>query len=124
MCTLTVSSLHRGTFTAASPLVRGCATTHSLLRLVFLLARHPCHPCSTGRRIYVFGGFDGTSWRNDVVALDVDSCEWHLLRPRGPSPGPRASTSAALVGGDKAAFFGGYDGADFKDVSDAGVCGG
>ena len=79
--------------------------------------RHDNPSPSAGRRIYVFGGFDGAIWRNDVVALDVDSHEWLALRPRGPAPGPRASTSAALVGGDKAAFFGGYDGHEFKDVS-------
>lgn len=103
------------------------------------------------RYMYVFGGFDGSNWRNDVAALNVDTLEWTSLTPEpyygadsrpvpspraaengsaantAPSapkptaPGPRASACACLMDSNKVVLFGGYDGSEFCNVRDASV---
>ena len=33
--------------------------------------RHFHNTCVVNNSLYVFGGYDGTAWRSDVVALDL-----------------------------------------------------
>jgi hypothetical protein len=65
-------------------------------------------------KMYVFAGFDGSRWRNDVVALDMSTWTWEHLLVAGRAPGPRASGTMCVLGG-KIVIFGGYDGEDFLD---------
>ena len=52
----------------------------------------------SGSRMYVFGGYDGVSWRTDTAALNLDTHAWEPLRPApgAPMPGARASGSFTL----------------------------
>ena len=76
--------------------------------------RHFHNTVFMGRRMYIFGGYDGTNWRSDISALDVDSMIWELIKPSGDeAPGPRASGSCVIIGGNKILIFGGYNGEDF-----------
>jgi len=38
---------------------------------------------SVGRRVFVFGGMDASSDRNDVLAYSVDTQQWTQLNPVG-----------------------------------------
>lgn len=87
--------------------------------------RHFHNMVALNRRLYIFGGFDGTRWRSDVVALDLDKMAWVDVSPAaGPRPGVRASATFAVLEGDKLVLFAGYDGDDFLDVRRPGWRGG
>ena len=75
--------------------------------------RHFHSMAALNRRLYVYGGFDGTRWRGDVVALDLDTTQWVTVTTQGPVPGPRASATLTAFDGDKLLLFGGYDGEEF-----------
>lgn len=78
--------------------------------------RHFHNACRMGNdRLYVFGGYDGESWRNDVVVLDLTSMTWTQVVCEGEKPGVRASGSACVLDDDRMLVFGGYDGTDFLD---------
>ena len=67
---------------------------------------------SRGKRMIMFGGYDGVSVnnrRNDLWALDLgNNPEWHLLTPLGTPPSPRSSFSAVYDEvGDRMIVFGG-----------------
>lgn len=97
--------------------------------------RHFHSAAFVGRRFYVFGGYDGSAWCHGMSALDVDTNVWHTVvaTPNsdaaaatasnsaggsagsggGDQPSRRASSSLAVVDGDKICVFGGYDGEQF-----------
>ena len=83
--------------------------------------RHFHNMVALNRRLYIFGGFDGSQWRSDVVALDLDTMSWVAIAPPGPRPGARASSTLAVLEGDKLVLFAGYDGDDFLDVRAGGA---
>jgi len=80
--------------------------------------RHFHSVVAVGRRMYVFGGFDGDKWRADLHALHLDTWTWQevALERGAPAPGPRASTSAAVLSDGRIFIFGGYDGSAFLRV--------
>ena len=62
-----------------------------------------------GDSLHIFGGHDGTSYRNDLVAFNLESQEWTLdLGVVGEGPSPR-DAHAAVVHGEYMYVFGGYD---------------
>ena len=75
--------------------------------------RHFHNTCVVGRKLWVFAGYDGHAWRNDVVALDLDTLRWTTINAPGERPGVRASGSACVISGERILAFGGYDGSDF-----------
>ncbi len=66
-------------------------------------------------RMVVFGGYDGTSYLNDVWALSLGSAAaWTPLVPGGTPPGPRKGGGAILDGArNRMLLFGGYDGSSY-----------
>eukprot|EP01117_Protostelium_nocturnum_P008108 TRINITY_DN288_c0_g1_i4.p1 TRINITY_DN288_c0_g1~~TRINITY_DN288_c0_g1_i4.p1 ORF type:complete len:489 (+),score=129.23 TRINITY_DN288_c0_g1_i4:54-1469(+) len=70
--------------------------------------------CSFGKRVFVFGGSDGSKILNDVWVLDVSSqnySEWQWIKPAlsGNAPTPRCAHSVNPVG-NKIMVFGGVSG--------------
>ena len=60
--------------------------------------------------IWVFGGYDGTAWLDDLHALDLTTMSWRIVNcPDGPSP----RSGQSFVELNSALWlFGGYDGAE------------
>jgi len=59
--------------------------------------------------LYVFGGHDGSVYRDDLLVFDVEARAWRLdLGVSGEGPTPR-DAHAAVVHGDAMYVFGGYD---------------
>ena len=53
-----------------------------------------------GRRIFVFGGYDGSNNHNDVHVLDTDTLEWNLAyHVRGTKPQGRNGHTATMAPG-------------------------
>lgn len=70
-------------------------------------------------RMVVFGGFDGSTFQNDVWALSLSGTPtWSPLAPGGTPPAARAAHSAIYdAGHDRMVVFGGFDGSsDHQDV--------
>lgn len=63
-------------------------------------ARKGATLCATedGRRMYVFGGYDGYKALNDVHCLDVEKLVWSAVSPLGHHPEPREGHSATIIG--------------------------
>ena len=59
-------------------------------------------------RVFLFGGFDGTRNRNDLIVIDVNDKRVHLLNCQNP-PEPRSRISAHFLD-SKLYVFGGFDG--------------
>jgi hypothetical protein len=53
--------------------------------------RHFHNTCIVNNSLYVFGGYDGSAWRSDVVALDLGACA-----PVFPAASLRFCTSPRL----------------------------
>jgi len=67
-------------------------------------------------KMYVFGGYDGESLRNELFVLDLETCQWTEVKdPEGNGPTPRSQHSSAVLG-DKMIIFGGYDSEEQNDV--------
>jgi len=59
--------------------------------------------------LYIFGGHDGTVYRDDLLVLDLEMHAWKAdLLVSGAAPSPR-DAHAAVVNGDYMYVFGGYD---------------
>ena len=64
-----------------------------------------------GRRIFVFGGYDGQNNHNDVHVLDTDTLEWNLAyRVRGTKPQGRNGHTATMAPGHRGGRGGGGGG--------------
>jgi len=69
--------------------------------------RSSASTAAIGTSIYVFGGFDGFSVRNDMYVLDTKTLEWRVVECKGQVPTARytaamisVSPSLWLFGGD------------------------
>eukprot|EP00775_Hariotina_reticulata_P013491 gene13491-13616_t len=56
--------------------------------------------CATedGRRLYLFGGHDGTQLLSDCYYLEVERLMWSPINPSGTLPEPRENHEAAVLG--------------------------
>ena len=63
-----------------------------------------------GDQLYTYGGWDGSSWYNNVHCLNLKSLTWRELEPTNPSHGPLKKNGAGMVSlhEDKLVLFGGY----------------
>lgn len=52
-----------------------------------------------GRKMYIFGGHDGTSTLNDIHVLEVERFSWALVGMLGSAPAGRENASASIIGG-------------------------
>ena len=48
--------------------------------------------------MYVFGGWNGKDYFNDVVTFDLEKMVWSKLETNGTSPIPRQGHSSCVVG--------------------------
>ena len=55
--------------------------------------RHFHNACKIHNRLYLFGGYDGGAWRNDVVSLDLGACSGGVWRPANHRVGKRVATA-------------------------------
>ena len=51
-----------------------------------------------GRRMYLFGGHDGTATLNDVHVLEVERFSWSLMGMLGTAPAGREAASMGIAG--------------------------
>lgn len=58
---------------------------------------------------FVFGGYDGSTWLNDMYEFDYDKMLWSVTSPQGLVPSGRSCPSWATHRGS-VFLFGGYDG--------------
>eukprot|EP00744_Colponema_vietnamica_P003773 GILI01005726.1.p1 GENE.GILI01005726.1~~GILI01005726.1.p1 ORF type:complete len:497 (+),score=112.38 GILI01005726.1:197-1687(+) len=69
-----------------------------------------CHTMTrVGRKLYMFGGYDGAKCFNDVDVLDLDTMTWIQPRPQGTLPQARNAHTITVVG-TKLYLFGGHSG--------------
>ncbi|KAL6066502.1 BTB/POZ domain containing protein [Balamuthia mandrillaris] len=61
-----------------------------------------------GTKLYVFGGYDGKTYCNDLHVFDTDSSVWYRPECKGDAPAPRTMHSAVLHD-HHIFFFGGCD---------------
>jgi leucine-zipper-like transcriptional regulator 1 len=59
-----------------------------------------------GRKLFIFGGWNGQQRLNDVHVLDSDTMTWTQLAPRGVAPPPRAGMTLTRIG-DRLYLYGG-----------------
>ena len=55
-------------------------------------------PSEDGRRLYVFGGHDGSRLLNDVFYCEVERGVWSPVNTGGSAPEPREAHTAAILG--------------------------
>jgi hypothetical protein len=48
--------------------------------------------------MYIFGGWNGKEYFNDVITFDLEKMVWNKLETSGTSPIPRQGHSACVVG--------------------------
>jgi hypothetical protein len=65
--------------------------------LVILQGATMC-PSEDGRRLYVFGGHDGSRLLNDVFYCEVERGVWSPVNSGGSAPEPREAHTAAILG--------------------------
>jgi|GEM_PF-3324194 len=65
--------------------------------------------------MYVIGGYNGSSYYNDVHELNLSTLVWTQKSPSGGPPATRAYHSATLAGSN-ITVFGGYNGSALNDV--------
>lgn len=59
--------------------------------------------------MYVFGGYDGSAWLNDMFDFDFERGVWYSTQVQGFIPSGRSCPSWATHNGS-VYLFGGYDG--------------
>ena len=64
--------------------------------------------CLVNNTVYLFGGFDGTNWMNDLHTLDLENMLWERKLTYGTKPTPRCRHTANYLKG-KLYIFGGND---------------
>lgn len=65
--------------------------------------------------MYVFGGYNGVAWLNDIFYFDLVLMHWRYIAIKGYSPCPREGHSMVLLA-DKLLLFGGWDGTALGDL--------
>ena len=50
------------------------------------------------KKMYIFGGWNGKTYFNDVVTFDLEKMAWSKLETGGPSPIPRQGHASCVVG--------------------------
>ena len=81
-----------------------------------MVARNNHATAVIGSHLFIHGGHDGGSWRDDLHMLDVETREWSTPIVSGSPPSSRACHTASRIG-RKIYMFGGHDGAMcFNDV--------
>ena len=70
--------------------------------------RDGCAAAVLGDKIYVIGGYDGSSYLKSMESFDPKTQKW----TRGAEMSSKRSLCAAAVCGDKVYVMGGYDGSD------------
>lgn len=79
-------------------------------------ARVSCACAIANDSLFVFGGFDGDKWLNDLYEFDINTKEWSLVTPGSKVPAARCRHTANLYK-HKIYIFGGNDSErSFKDV--------
>lgn len=69
--------------------------------------------------MFIHGGYDGRAWRNDTVALNVDTATWEAVAPAASVlPPPRASAPLGVLSGGRMILYGGYNGERNDMLSD------
>lgn len=69
-----------------------------------------CHTTTRlGRKLYMFGGYDGTKCFNDVDVLDLETMTWIQPRVSGRLPQARNAHTMTVVG-QRLVLFGGHSG--------------
>ena len=63
-----------------------------------------------GDLLIAFGGWDGSVYFNDIVALDLRDMKWQKANVIGENIIPRYTHSANIFQGDKIVVVGGYSG--------------
>ena len=48
--------------------------------------------------MYIFGGWNGKHYFNDVVTFDLEKMAWNKLETAGPSPIARQGHASCVVG--------------------------
>lgn len=51
-----------------------------------------------GTRMFVFGGWDGKKFFNDLHVLDLEAMAWQMTQTSGPEPSARQGHAAILIG--------------------------
>lgn len=51
-----------------------------------------------GTKMYVFGGWDGKNYFNDIYILDLEIMAWQRPETSGPAPTPRQGHASILIG--------------------------
>ena len=47
--------------------------------------------------MYMFGGYNGQNYLNDLWMFDLDACVWSLVKPEGDVPQPRGDAAACVI---------------------------
>ena len=47
--------------------------------------------------MYMFGGYNGQNYLNDLWMFDLDACVWTLIKPEGNAPQPRGDAAAVAL---------------------------
>ena len=48
--------------------------------------------------MFVFGGWNGKDYYNDLHILDLEIMAWKRANPSGPAPSPRQGHASILIG--------------------------
>jgi hypothetical protein len=51
-----------------------------------------------GTRMFIFGGWNGKKYYNDLYYLDLEGMAWTICETSGPAPSPRQGHAAILIG--------------------------
>eukprot|EP01105_Mastigella_eilhardi_P021867 TRINITY_DN5327_c0_g1_i1.p2 TRINITY_DN5327_c0_g1~~TRINITY_DN5327_c0_g1_i1.p2 ORF type:complete len:430 (-),score=130.61 TRINITY_DN5327_c0_g1_i1:75-1364(-) len=80
-------------------------------------ARHTACLCAGGRKIVVFGGFDGIDTYFGTAVLDLPAMSWEYVETKGVKPRNRTNHACCAIG--KQMFvFGGISGKNLDDLGD------
>mmetsp|Transcript_32074 Transcript_32074/g.108935 ORF Transcript_32074/g.108935 Transcript_32074/m.108935 type:complete len:102 (-) Transcript_32074:181-486(-) len=60
-------------------------------------------------KLYLFGGYNGQQWLNDLFSFDLGTKEWHSVDQSGQPPASRFGY-VSVVHNNFFIVFGGYDG--------------
>jgi len=69
-----------------------------------------------GNKIYFFGGYDGSSWRNDTFTYNIDDNIWEIVYTTNTPPKQRCRHSAILYRNNIVIFGGNDSEKSYSDV--------
>ena len=70
--------------------------------------------------MFVFGGWNGRDYYNDLHILNLEIMAWKRANPSGPAPSPRQGHASILIGNNMIVH-GGYKQKD-SEIKKAGLC--